>query len=138
MKPQVQADELSHEIIDVDRGDMGRLVWHTIYHHEIHTNWGPLPTFHQRWFKGLSPPFFAILHLSVSHVRISVPGGGYCAVLPYTSHIGMCRPKGFDYLRRFGLKTGLDFAHFGLESGMVYEGLRLCINVFVVSIRNGF
>ena len=24
--------------------------------------------------------------------------------------------------RRFGLKTGIDFAHFGLESGMVYEG----------------
>ena len=30
MKPQVQADELNHEIIDVDHGDMGRLVWHTI------------------------------------------------------------------------------------------------------------
>ena len=25
-------------------------------------------------------------------------------------------------LRRFGLKTGEDFAHFGVESGMVYEG----------------
>ena len=25
-------------------------------------------------------------------------------------------------LRRFGLKTGVDFAHFGLESGMVFEG----------------
>ena len=25
-------------------------------------------------------------------------------------------------LRRFGLKTGIDFAHFGLESGMIYEG----------------
>ena len=31
-------------------------------------------------------------------------------VLPYISHIGMCRPKGHG------------FAHFGLESGMVYEG----------------
>ena len=37
MKPQVLADELNHEIIDVDHGDLGRLVWHTIYHHEIHT-----------------------------------------------------------------------------------------------------
>ena len=27
-------------------------------------------------------------------------------------------------LRRFGLKTGIDFAHFGLESGMVFEGTR--------------
>ena len=25
-------------------------------------------------------------------------------------------------LRRFGLKTGIDFAHFSLESGMVFEG----------------
>ena len=25
-------------------------------------------------------------------------------------------------LRRFGLKTGIDFAHFDLESGMVFEG----------------
>ena len=25
-------------------------------------------------------------------------------------------------MRRFGLKTGIDFAHFGLESGMVFEG----------------
>ena len=25
-------------------------------------------------------------------------------------------------MRRLGLKTGKDFAHFGLESGMVYEG----------------
>ena len=37
MKPQVQADEPSHEITDVDHEDMCRLVWHTIYHHEIHT-----------------------------------------------------------------------------------------------------
>ena len=25
-------------------------------------------------------------------------------------------------MRRFGLKTGIDFIHFGLESGMVFEG----------------
>ena len=27
-----------------------------------------------------------------------------------------------EFLRRFGLKTGTDFVHFGLESGMVFEG----------------
>ena len=32
----------------------------------------------------------------------------------------MYHPKRF--LRRFGLKTGIDFAHFGLESSMVFEG----------------
>ena len=26
------------------------------------------------------------------------------------------------FLCRFGLKTGIHFAHFGLESGMVFEG----------------
>ena len=50
------------------------------------------------------------------------PGG----VLPYIGHIGMCPPKPpphhrVRFLRRFGLKTGKEFAHFGLESGMVFE-----------------
>ena len=40
-------------------------------------------------------------------------------VLPYISHIGMGRPEGF--LPRFGLKTGMDFAHFSLELGVVFE-----------------
>ena len=26
------------------------------------------------------------------------------------------------FMRRFGLKTGVHFAHFGLESGMAFEG----------------
>ena len=35
----------------------------------------------------------------------------------------MCRPIGWVvFLRRFGLKTGLYFAHFGLESDMVFKG----------------
>ena len=38
--------------------------------------------------------------------------------------MGMCRPKGvwFVFLRRFGLKTVMHFAHFGLESVGVFEG----------------
>ena len=38
-------------------------------------------------------------------------------VLPYISHIGMCPPpKGMEpVLGLFGLKTGTDFGHFGLE-----------------------
>ena len=36
----------------------------------------------------------------------------------------MARPVRRGFLRRFGLKTGLiHFAHFGLESGMVFEGI---------------
>ena len=43
-------------------------------------------------------------------------------VLSYISQKGMCRPKRVGFLTRFGLKTGIDFAHFGLELGMVFEG----------------
>ena len=32
-------------------------------------------------------------------------------------------PHGVGFLRRFGLKTGIHFAHFGLDLGMVFEGL---------------
>ena len=37
--------------------------------------------------------------------------GGY--VLPYISHIGMCRSKDYGFCAIFGLKTG---------KGMVFEG----------------
>ena len=37
---------------------------------------------------------------------------------------------------RFSMKTSIDFAHFGLESGWFTKELRLCVNVFVVSIPN--
>ena len=39
---------------------------------------------------------------------------------------------------RFGLKTGIDFAHFGMGLGIVYKGtpVPLCINVYNVSIPN--
>ena len=30
-------------------------------------------------------------------------------------------PHRVGFLRRFGLKTGIHFAHFGMESGMVFE-----------------
>ena len=36
--------------------------------------------------------------------------------------MGTCHPQRVGFLGRFGLKTGIDFAHFGLESGMVYKG----------------
>ena len=52
----------------------------------------------------------------------------------------LCRyvpPHGVGVLCRFGLKTGIHFAHFGLESGMVFEGTTECMNVSViVSIPN--
>lgn len=39
-------------------------------------------------------------------------------------------------LRRFGLNKGVNFAYFGLNSGMVFEGIRECMNVFFVFIPN--
>ena len=42
-------------------------------------------------------------------------------------------PQRVGVLCRFGLKTGIDFAHFGLESGMVYEGFTVvyeCVRRF--------
>ena len=34
------------------------------------------------------------------------------------------------------MKMDKDFAHFGLESGMVFEDLWTCENLFIVSIPN--
>ena len=46
------------------------------------------------------------------------PGWGYSLYKPYR----YVPPHRVGFLRRFGLKTGIHFAHFGLESGMVFEG----------------
>ena len=50
----------------------------------------------------------------------------------------MCRHRGYPwFLRRFGLKIGTDFAHFNLESDMVYEGaIQECIIVSLFLIPN--
>ena len=45
-------------------------------------------------------------------------------------------PHRVAFLRRFGLKKGIHFAHFGLESGMVFEGTTECMYVFIVLIPN--
>ena len=48
-----------------------------------------------------------------------LPGGGGTSLYkPYRN----VPPHRVGFLRRFALKTGIDFAHFGLESGMVFEG----------------
>ena len=35
-----------------------------------------------------------------------------------------------EFFGRFGLKTGIDFAHFRLESGLVYEGTTVLAVVY--------
>ena len=39
---------------------------------------------------------------------------------------------------RFGLKMDIDFAYFGLNSSIVFEGIQECMNVFVISIPNEY
>ena len=40
------------------------------------------------------------------------------------SLIGMCHAQRVGFLGRFGLKTGIQFAHFGLESDIVVMSFR--------------
>ena len=48
------------------------------------------------------------------------PGGG--GATPLYKLYRYLPPHRVGFLRRFGLKTGIHFAHFGLGSGMVFEG----------------
>ena len=47
-----------------------------------------------------------------------MPGGSTPLYKPYR----YVSPHRVGFLRCFGLETGIHFAHFGLESGMVFEG----------------
>ena len=47
-------------------------------------------------------------------------------------------PQRVGFLCRFGLKTGIDFADFGLESGMVFEGITGVYERICLIIGNGF
>ena len=132
MKPQVQADELNHEIIDVDHGDMGRLVWHTITDgwllsyfptttHEIHTKRAPSQYFTEDDLRDSLHPFWnsSLISQPCKNFCPEGRGGGVLYSTPLYQPYRYVPPHRVWLLRRFGLKTGLDFVHFGLESGMV-------------------
>ena len=61
---------------------------------------------------------FAWLLFPWNHI-LRPPGGG--ATLLYNPY-RYVPPQRVGFLRRFGLKTGIHFAHFCLESDMVFEG----------------
>ena len=48
-------------------------------------------------------------------------GGGGGGSTPLYNLSRYVPPHRVGFLRRFGLKTGIHFAHFGLESGMFFE-----------------
>ena len=50
------------------------------------------------------------------------PAGEAGGLLPYINRIRYVPLQRVWFLGLFSLKTGIDFAHFGLELGMVYEG----------------
>ena len=54
-------------------------------------------------------------------------GGGGRGGTPYINHIGISCPKSLRVLigptGNFGLRIAIHFAYFGLESGMVFEGV---------------
>ena len=66
------------------------------------------------------------------------PGGGGTPLYKLYRQVP---PHRVGFLRRFGVKTGIHFGHFGLESGMVFEGVSIP-NEYErkknMRIRNGF
>ena len=54
----------------------------------------------------------------------ATPGSRGGGLLPYISYMlyRYVPPPRVGFLRRFGLKTGKRFAHFGLESVLILEG----------------
>ena len=60
-------------------------------------------------------------------------------IVKYNPYRYLCTAPKSMVFAPFGLKKGIDFAHFGLESDMVFEGtIQECMNVYVVSIPSGY
>ena len=69
--------------------------------------------------------------LLMAHSYIFPPGG--TSLYKLYRHVS---PYRVGFLRRFGLKTGIHFAHFGLESRIGLRELRERMNVVIFSIPN--
>ena len=54
-------------------------------------------------------------------IRWVTPGAGGEGGTPLYKPYRYVPPYQVGFLHRFGLKTGIHFAHFGLELGMVFE-----------------
>ena len=82
--------------------------------------------------------FIDQVHRSCLRGRRWNPGGGGTPLYKLYRHVP---PHRVGFLRRFGVKTGIHFGHFGLESGMLFEGVSIP-NEYErkknMRIRNGF
>ena len=56
-------------------------------------------------------------------------------VLHNISCVGYVPPHRVGFLRRFGLKTGIHFVHFGLESAMVFKGTTGVYELIILSFQ---
>ena len=56
-----------------------------------------------------------------SRVKSPISGLSGDGDTPFHKPYRYVLPQRVWFLRRYGLKTGIDLAHFGLESGMVFE-----------------
>ena len=65
---------------------------------------------------------------------IDPPGGGGNPLLKPYRYLA---PQRVWFLRRFGLKTVTEFAHFGLESGIVFEGATVVYEHICRLVPNG-
>ena len=77
---------------------------------------------------------YNLSHLRFKYTHPPGGGGGGGEGLPYISHIGTCHPKGWGLLS-ISVLTGLHFAYFGLESGMVFEGTMGCEYIYYCSSK---
>ena len=79
----------------------------------------------------------ATLHVQHTFSYISLPlfclqrgGGGSTPLYKLYRYVP---PQRVGVMARFGLKTGIHFAHFGLESSVVFDGATgLVYNLFIV------
>ena len=74
------------------------------------------------------------MHLSLC--PYGIPGSRGRGGTPLYKPYRYVPPQWVGCLCCFCLKTGIDFAHFGLESGMVFEGITGMYDIFIVSISN--
>ena len=83
------------------------------------------------------------IHVKIIHLRMSlvsvrkplsftvVPGGGGTPLYKLYRYVP---PHRVGFIRRFGLKTGIHFAHLVWNRVWILRELRECMNVFIVSI----
>ena len=68
------------------------------------------------------------------HAQGTVPRRGEVPL--YINHIlRYVPPQGVWSLCLFGLETGIDFVHFGLESGMIFEGTTGVYGLIILSFQ---